>query len=809
MMFFDEFAAVVTNDIKIKRDDVLIAFDKYLVTFLEIESSLNKKRNHLEYLMGVHFDNSFKYSSSKHFITKSPVLSSLYFGKKQLSRIKKSVLKDLREVDALFEKHHSIEKSDWKKDIDLSVLQISVGLLTVETLFLTSNKYKERYQPVFLKLKEMLEGTIKAIDQADSQDLQKVKMTILSESRKLLKNIRSDHVPAILDVAQKSSILSVCKNLVNRLEDENEKIDSIHTVFASSKIKNGVVISKSLDIPLPELVKYKAVAVFSKEYQVFIESLKKNVEKLIRKTSELDKIVDYNLDAALSLLRKNEEIDSETAQKSVSIAREGLERAVNLTKDLDEIVKNSVDKVFYELPQLISKYIDELEELTFAEKLIQLNVYLLRKRTVRNFKENFGRFRSVLDKNIPELARLLVKSFKEARSNYGKLKKITGLSRPVEEIGVRYSATLNAMDEKIAKIPYIYQRLFSIDTLPDNTFFIGREDVFSKLRNDFEIWKKRGVISTVIVAEKGNGKTTYLDIAKSDILKEFPLHNIFLGKTVSDVGQLFEIIKESLADHDSGSFEELEEKIAQGGKKKIVVFDNFQNIFLRTMDGFEAVERFLLFMEKTQKNIFWIVSSGVYGWNFLDLSLNVSRYFNRIIPLKGLDEKELSEIIMRRHNSSGYDIVFMDPQQETNLLNKLKKAKSSDQKEDMLKEHYFEKLLRMSAGNIRTSILFWLNSITEITHDEIKVSSDMITDFPFIANLPKEEKFALMTLIIHDKMTISDYAAVSRESEDESRKLLLRLYNRGLLLYKNDVYEIHPFIFRDVVRTLKSLNMLH
>ena len=36
--------------------------------------------------------------------------------------MKNSVLKKLKETDVLFEKHYSIEKSDWKKDLVLTEL---------------------------------------------------------------------------------------------------------------------------------------------------------------------------------------------------------------------------------------------------------------------------------------------------------------------------------------------------------------------------------------------------------------------------------------------------------------------------------------------------------------------------------------------------------------------------------------------------------------------------------------------------------------------------------------------------------------
>ncbi|HPG36303.1 MAG TPA: hypothetical protein PLG63_08210, partial [bacterium] len=161
-----------------------------------------------------------------------------------------------------------------------------------------------------------------------------------------------------------------------------------------------------------------------------------------------------------------------------------------------------------------------------------------------------------------------------------------------------------------------------------------------------------------------------------------------------------------------------------------------------------------------------------------------------------------------RHNSSGYDILFEVPE-EIRTAKKFSKIKNVDDRQNYLKKLYFEKLAKLSGGNIKSSILMWLSSIRDVAQDRMTVSADLLTDYPFIIDLPKEEKFALTTLIIHDALDPDDYSYVSRENKSGSSMMLLRLFNKGLLVRKDENFQIHPFIYRDVVRVLKSLNMLH
>ncbi|HQJ60343.1 MAG TPA: hypothetical protein PKV35_05070, partial [bacterium] len=272
--------------------------------------------------------------------------------------------------------------------------------------------------------------------------------------------------------------------------------------------------------------------------------------------------------------------------------------------------------------------------------------------------------------------------------------------------------------------------------------------------------------------------------------------------------ELLEVLKDSFEMTDAASIDELEQRIMSNDSRKIFFLENLQNMYLRTMDGFEAVERFLLFMERTQEKVFWIVSCNLYAWNYIDLAVSASRYFQKTILISGFSNVEMEELIMKRHNSSGYDVLFEVPE-EIRTAKKFSKIKNVDDRQNYLKKLYFEKLAKLSGGNIKSSILMWLSSIRDVAQDRMTVSADLLTDYPFIIDLPKEEKFALTTLIIHDALDPDDYSYVSRESKSGSSMMLLRLFNKGLLVRKDENFQIHPFIYRDVVRVLKSLNMLH
>jgi len=807
MMFFDEFPQTVSKK-RVEVPPVLERVDRYIAGFATFFSEIEKVKKEIHGALMEAVDKALHSAVGKAYMLNSPVVRSLFYSVRKVESNKEKIREKFLSDDRMFSDHFSIEISDWKKDLEISKYQIFTGDLTVDTVNLSDNKLEERYRPAFLQINKMLESTINVISSFQPGDFQKIKMAILKESRAIQKALREEHVPGIIDVAQKASILSVIKNFVQRIDDAIEKIDVSHTIFSSKKVSNNVTVSKSINVPLRELIRYKTDSALVVQLADFIDDIRKNNEKVIRKTGEIEKIVEYNMDAALSVMRNRDEEDEEAAIKAVTIAKEGLERALNLSNELLGIIMLTVEKIRTVMPEIVSEYLNQIEELTFAEKVIKLNIYLVRKRTVKNLKEHLIAIKAFSEKTLPELINLVAEYFNKTKKNYSKFKKITGLSQSKDDFGFFYMSRLNEMENRFRSMPYVYQRLFSYDSLPDRNFYIERKNVAEKLLEDFTYWKSGGFVSTVLVSEKGNGKTTFFDIARAELLKEHRIYKAELLKTVRTSSELLEVLKDSFEMTDASSIDELEQRIMSNDSRKIFFLENLQNMYLRTMDGFEAVERFLLFMERTQEKVFWIVSCNLYAWNYIDLAVSASRYFQKTIVISSLSSIEIEELIMKRHNSSGYDIIFEIPE-EIRMTKKFSKIKNVDDRQNYLKKLYFEKLAKLSGGNIKSSILMWLSSIRDVAQDRMTVSADLLTDYPFIIDLPKEEKFALTTLIIHDALDPDDYSYVSRENKSGSSMMLLRLFNKGLLVRKDENFQIHPFIYRDVVRVLKSLNMLH
>ena len=107
------------------------------------------------------------------------------------------------------------------------------------------------------------------------------------------------------------------------------------------------------------------------------------------------------------------------------------------------------------------------------------------------------------------------------------------------------------------------------------------------------------------------------------------------------------------------------------------------------------------------------------------------------------------------------------------------------------------------------AILLWLRSYTEFSQDKLIFPPTINFDPTFLYQLPAEELFTLVAVLQHDILNAEHHARVFHQDIQHSLLLLNRMASKGILVQKPNGYQIHPFLYRPVVRVLKSGNIIH
>jgi hypothetical protein len=310
-----------------------------------------------------------------------------------------------------------------------------------------------------------------------------------------------------------------------------------------------------------------------------------------------------------------------------------------------------------------------------------------------------------------------------------------------------------------------------------------------------------------IVGEKGSGRTSLINIAETNLLKQVKHYRISLPKNITTESALASIFSEVSPEKKPSSLDELEEILNSTTTPLAIVVENLQNLFIRTINGFDLIERFLLMMSRVPEKVFWIISCGVYMWNYLDSVLFINRYFYDLIFLDDLKPEVIEEIILTRHRLSGFDLEYQPSESDLNDR-RYKKLTSEKDRQAFLEREFFKDLQNLTGGNISIALLRWQLSVKSIKPDKVYIQTDPYFNPQFLHSLEDEELFTLELIIELEVLTIEEHAEIFKIDKQQSERILLRLKNKGILFRTSDGFQIHLLVFKQILKVLDSKNIL-
>lgn len=388
--------------------------------------------------------------------------------------------------------------------------------------------------------------------------------------------------------------------------------------------------------------------------------------------------------------------------------------------------------------------------------------------------------------------------------NFQRLARLTPREATIEDSLSRYLA---ATRKKINSLPYVYQRLFRMEPLQDDRFYYPRDEVIEQMKDDLHEWQQERHSATALIGEKGSGKTTTLLFAEKALFVDFPVIRLDLEVTVITEKELFGQLSNVFADSPVANIDELEKWINDRLERSIFIFENLHKLFLRRVDGFDALQRFLLFISRTSSRLHWIVTSSLYGWHYLDKVVGLQASFQRVIAMDKLSEDSIRDVILKRHQVRGYDLIYTIPES----LKRSRKFRRlhEDDHQLMAQDYFFKKLNALASSNITVAMLFWQRAIDKIDDNRILIDATLAMDYSFLYHLPDADLFIMAMLIQHEILTETELASVLRLDVRVCEMQLLHLVHEGIAVRKTGGYVLHYFLYRPIVETLKARNIIH
>ncbi|REL24039.1 ATP-binding protein [Rhodohalobacter sp. SW132] len=561
----------------------------------------------------------------------------------------------------------------------------------------------------------------------------------------------------------------------------------------------------------PDTIRWQSLAARYLKEQALkkLDPTDQNLDLLIREilteVEEAVQVTDVNI---LAAIESNEEGGEE---KPLQIALDGLERAViTLEKSIKQVreKQNTYDTILREtLPTALHELARTMLNKEFDRFEMRDKALMVKEQAI-NWQQKLTAWWAATSERA------------EISWRFIGLKIRTGFKILAPYLGFRAESIITIKEKRnlaeyLARpgvesdLPFIYKRLFNRDFPIDERFYVPPKKSQQTINGAFGQWNRGLSANVAIIGEKGSGKSTMLRFAQKDILEGADTVTVHFEKTFTDEKELLKQLCSALGFKQTESRDEFLEKVDRKRSSSVVVVENLQNIFIRNINGYEALEAFWVIMSSTMEKLFWVVTTSRYSWNFFMKMSDADQYFSHVVFADQLNETEIREVILARHRSTGYELYF-EPGESLKKSRAYKKlAGNPKEAQKLVRDHYFSKLSRVSEGNPSIAMIFWVQSVKEFDTQRFVFKPLEITEVDKLEVPSRDVLFTLAALVIHDTLTKEEVALALHQDTSQSSLMLARLKTKGIVYTSKSGYNLNHLVYRQVVRLLKRRNFIH
>lgn len=394
-----------------------------------------------------------------------------------------------------------------------------------------------------------------------------------------------------------------------------------------------------------------------------------------------------------------------------------------------------------------------------------------------------------------------------ARALYEKFRDYT---RPaVRRLLVQFESRLNVPDdaesrvhihdwnqhfhERMNALPAMYRRLFDTNVVDIADFYVERPSQ----ENQLLMALQEPDLSILVHGNQGVGKTSLVHhvLDRSELGNLRRVSQIRLVRGMSDQ----EILQELAQALKLTEGKDVEREVSKITDRPIVILENADEFFWRTLNGFRRFSRLLDFISRTSPRISWIVVMRTPTVVMLDTCLGLKDYFSHVLEIPNFSAEGLRELIMKRHRASGYAVDFGEERFWNRWFGKTPK------------DVVFEDLWSQSNGNPLLGQLLWLSALERknertLTIEHIKAQPRHMT-----RSCQVDQQHILAALIRHRSMSVEELHQVLRISRSAIQRELNHLMRLGLVRLHLDLadrFEVSSLFSMTLEHELREENVL-
>ncbi|MFW6359006.1 MAG: hypothetical protein ACOC0N_07330 [Chroococcales cyanobacterium] len=221
------------------------------------------------------------------------------------------------------------------------------------------------------------------------------------------------------------------------------------------------------------------------------------------------------------------------------------------------------------------------------------------------------------------------------------------------------------------------------------------------------------------------------------------LNSIFKGESFQDlpIRRCFDERPQDYRDIVSKLKTCVSEESGNQPNQEFVLIPDLTDCFLRCINGLDGI-LYLRNAIAENRSCFWVIGCNYWAWQYLDYICHTHAAFEESISLPVLMRSHLQEYLFDINSSI---------EKEFELTKKT------------TEDAYWERLTGISSGIPRVAKSLWLRSFSTESSDSLFIQNE--PNLPNPPDLSGSDRYLLYSLILHEKMTLSQLASSLGEND--------------------------------------------
>ncbi|MCB2219638.1 MAG: hypothetical protein KQI35_04520 [Bacteroidetes bacterium] len=713
--------------------------------------------------------------------------------------ILRSIARTIKQYKTDFQNWHNtlfVLSDDWKLELEISSLKYHILKSNFDFTGYLFSRYLEPLNKNIQVASDTIHDLVAFFDQEKAAKEEKFMDELRSKRTEVKRKLMLKMVPEVKKIILESNIPARIDSFEKSTAQKFEQLSKSRIIKKSGDYTQPSQKSELDKIYPQSLVAFQMMPDFMDAFPSLKQGFTRHLQDVQNRFEEIPEIINYSLHTSINFFDEKKEL--EEAEK---IGIDGVKRAENKIQDIQQLLNNFIQKESETLKSEIETLTKNLSEITDNESALQINLRITKARALERSKAIRKKVFDYIKGFLPHILELIQKFMAFLRESSIRIRKQFTLEDQKHFISTDVSDYLAETEKAIDRLPFIYQRLFRIEPLSSFELYTPRQESVDKIKTAYTRWKDGKFAPAVIIAEKGWGKTTTLNrFLKLKLTTEEVV--ILTPEPGMEIADFFQSILSKT------TFEESSEKQDDASAKKmIVIIDGLEKLFEARVNGFDYLLHVLKHISDTNRQIFWLTTCHLYAWEYLDKTIGISDYFGYHIKLSDFTDEDLMKTIERRHNISGYRLMFLPETQKKTLISFKKQTDFGNQEE--LRIQYFMRMHKIVKGNLSQAFLFWMRSTAQVTEDSVYIEYLSSDYFNFLGSMSDSKLIILKNIVIHNGISAEHHALLFRIPPEKSKLLLGQLYDDGIIIKSGDIYNVNPIIYRQVIDHLYLLNILH